>query len=134
MTKRISKGDVISLILINAISEEKINVLDANGLGQTPEIPDCYKDLADAFSQKESQTLPPHSGTLDHHIPLEDSAKPAFGPIYTLSELELKVLKQYLEEKLKNDAICPSTSPFGSPYYSSRNQMVVYVCVQITKL
>jgi len=29
--------------------------------------------------------------------------------------LELKVLKQYLEEKLKNGSIRPSTSPFGSP-------------------
>ena len=65
MMKWISKGDVVSLVLINA-SEEKINVLSANGLGQTPEIPDCYEDLADVFSQKESQTLPPHHGALDH--------------------------------------------------------------------
>ena len=112
MTKRISKGDVVSLVLINA--SEEINVLGANGLGQTPEIPDCYEDLAKVFSQKESQTLPPHRGALDHHIPLEDGAKPAFGPIYNLSELELKVLKQYLEEKLKNGSIRLSTSPFGS--------------------
>ena len=115
MLKWISKGDVVSLIFINAISEETINILDANDLGQTPEILDCYRDLIDVFSQKESQTLPPHRGALDHHIPLEDGAKPAFSPIYNLSELELKVLKQYLEEKLKNGSIRPSTSPFGSP-------------------
>ena len=80
-----------------------------------PEIPECYRDLADVFSKKESQALPPHRGRLDRHIPLEEGAKPVFGPIYNLSELELKVLKKYVDEKLKQGAIRPSTSPFGSP-------------------
>ena len=69
-----------------------------------PEVPECYRDLADMFSKKESQSLPLHRGHLDHHIPLEDSAKPVFGPIYNLSELELKVLKKYVDEKLKQGA------------------------------
>ena len=82
MTKQISKGDVVSLVLINA-SEEKINVLCANDLGQMPEIPDCYEDLADIFSQKEFRTLPPHREGLDYHIPLEDGAKSVFSPYIT---------------------------------------------------
>src|SRR5881394_6564 len=59
--------------------------------------------------------LPQHRGHLDHHIPLEDGAKPVFGPIYNLSELELKVLKKYVEDNLKKRFIQPSTSPYGSP-------------------
>jgi len=50
--------------------------------------------------------------------------------MYNLSELELKVLKQYLEEKLKNGSIRPLSVP---QYYSSRNQTVIYVCAQITE-
>ena len=46
---------------------------------------------------------------------MKDGAKPVYGPIYNLSELELKVLKTYLAEKMKAGFIRPSTSPFGSP-------------------
>jgi hypothetical protein len=46
---------------------------------------------------------------------LEEGSKPVYGPIYNLSELELKALKVYVETKLKKGFIRPSTSPFGSP-------------------
>jgi len=71
--------------------------------------------LPEVFSKKEADSLPPHRGHLDHHIPLVDSAKLTFGPIYNLLEMELRVLKKYLEDKLAKGLICPSTSPFGSP-------------------
>ena len=57
----------------------------------------------------------PHRGRLDHHIPLVEGAKPVYGPIYNLSETELQVLKNYVEEYLRKGFIRPSTSPFGSP-------------------
>jgi len=59
--------------------------------------------------------LPPHCGPLDHHIHLEEGSKPVFGPIYNLSETELQVLKEYIEENLRKRFIRPSTSPFGAP-------------------
>src|SRR2546423_11357009 len=91
--------------------------------GKAPEIPECYKDLAKVFSETEPTKLPPHRGHLDHHIRLEDGAKPVYGPIYNLSELELKVLKSYLAEKMKMGFIRPSTSPYGSPSYLTRSRM-----------
>jgi hypothetical protein len=101
---------------INAIPDTEINSLDSdNPQMDISRIPECYKDLIDVFLKSESQTLPPHRGHLDHHIPLEDDVKPVFGPIYNLSELELKVLKDYIDDKLKKGHIHPSTSPFGSP-------------------
>ena len=116
LTRRIEKGDFVSLAFVNAIPEAELNSVDIPEVdAPMPEIPECYRDLADVFSKKESQALPPHRGRLDHHIPLEEGAKPVFGPIYNLSELELKVLKKYVDEKLKQGAIRPSTSPFGSP-------------------
>jgi len=82
---------------------------------ETPEIPEQYRDLAEVFSKAKAHELPPHRGHLDHHIPLEEGAKPVFGPIYNLSETELRILKDYIDENLRKRFIRPSTSPFGSP-------------------
>jgi len=112
MTRRLEKGDQVFLVYVNEDPDAEINSANVT---EAPKIPECYKDLADVFSQKESESLPPHRGHLDHHIPLEPGAKPVFGPIYNLSELELKVLKSYVNDKLKMGIIRPSTSPFGSP-------------------
>ena len=79
------------------------------------EIPDEYRDLAEVFSEAEANKLPPYRGDLDHSIPLEEGSKPVFGPIYNLSEVELKALREYIEEHLRKGFIRPSTSPFGSP-------------------
>src|SRR6266496_5646451 len=115
MTRHIHKGDLVSLIFLNLLPQGEISFTDANpdSSENAPEIPECYRDLADIFL-KEAHTLPPHQGRLDHHIPLMDDAKPTFGPIYNLSEMELKVLKNYIEEKLAKGWIHPSTSPFSS--------------------
>jgi hypothetical protein len=80
-----------------------------------PEIPEEYRDLADVFSKAKADQLPPHRGSLDHSIPLEEGAKPPFGPIYNLSELELQVLREYIDEHLSKGFIRPSSSPFGAP-------------------
>ena len=79
------------------------------------ELPPEYSDFADVFSEDNADKLPPHRGHLDHSIPLEEGAKPQFGPIYNLSEVELEVLKEYIEKHLANGSIRPSTSPFGAP-------------------
>ena len=117
MTRRIRKGDLVTLVFLNLLSEAEINSVDINSDSSKdpPEIPECYRDLADVFSKKEATSLPPHRGHLDHHIPLMDDAKPVFGSIYNLSENELKVLKKYIEDKFSKDLIRPSVSPFDSP-------------------
>ena len=51
----------------------------------------------------------------DHKIELEPGKTPTFGPIYTLSEKELKVLRDYLDENLKKGFIRESKSPAGYP-------------------
>ena len=116
MTRRVEKGDLVAFAIISPSGDVEVKTLNSDGSKpKTPEIPECYKDLAKVFSKSEADTLPPHRGPIDHHIPLADSAKPVFGPIYNLSELELKVLKQYVDTQLKKGFICPSTSPFGFP-------------------
>src|SRR5204863_8120007 len=80
------------------------------------ELPPEYSDFADVFSEDNADKLPPHRGHLDHSIPLEEGVKPQFGSIYNLSEVELEVLKEYIEKHFANGSIHPSTSPFGAPF------------------
>ena len=47
-----------------------------------------------------AQANPPNRGPLDHHIHLEEGSKPVFSPIYNLSETELQVLKEHIDENL----------------------------------
>ena len=92
---------------------------------EPPQIPPEYQDLAEVFSEKQAAKLPPHRGHLDHSIPLEPGAKPQFGPIYNLSEIELETLKDYIESNLEKGFIRPSSSPYGAPSSSSRSPTVV---------
>jgi hypothetical protein len=62
-------------------------------------IPSTYRDFLDIVSKKEAETLPPHRPT-DHAINLEPGKKLPYGRIYSLSEVELKALKAYIETNL----------------------------------
>lgn len=96
---------------------EEVTDVDTTNTSKTKEsvrIPQEYRDLAEVFSEKKANKLPSHRGRLDHSITLEEGFKPAYGPIYNLSETELSVLKSYIEEYLAKGYIRPSTSPFGA--------------------
>ena len=97
------------------ILEAVSNRLEAVVVGAVSEIqiPSVYSDFSDVFSKSAAEQLPPH-GPHDHAIDLEDK-EPAFGPIYNLSALELKVLREYIDDHLARGFIIPSTSPAGSP-------------------
>ncbi|SOV04672.1 uncharacterized protein UDID_17163 [Ustilago sp. UG-2017a] len=77
-------------------------------------IPQEYHQYLDVFSRVKADKLLPHR-TYDHQIPLEEGKSPPFGPIYSLSEHELKTLQEYLEENLAKGFISPSNSPAASP-------------------
>jgi hypothetical protein len=79
-----------------------------------PELPAEFYEFLDVFNKKSADELPP-STKFDHSIPLEEGTKPPFGPIYALSEKELKELDGYLKEHLAKQFIRPSTSPAGAP-------------------
>ncbi len=44
-------------------------------------------------------------------IKLEDNRQPWYNPIYSLSQLELEILKVYIEDNPINSFISPSKSP-----------------------
>jgi hypothetical protein len=77
-------------------------------------IPSTYRDFLDIFSKKKAETLPPHRPT-DHAIDLEPGTKLPYGRIYSLSEVELKALKAYIDTNLASRFIQRSSSPAASP-------------------
>jgi hypothetical protein len=77
-------------------------------------VPDKYSAFYEVFSKKKANTLPPHR-PYDHQIILQEGKKPPFGPIYSLSQVELDELAKYLKENLANGFISRSTSPAAAP-------------------
>ncbi len=73
-----------------------------------------YWDLLDVFSRRKADQLPEHR-PYDHQIELTPGSRPTYGPLYAMSENELKVLRKYLTENLAKGFIRPSSSPFSSP-------------------
>jgi hypothetical protein len=77
-------------------------------------VPPEYHDHLLLFTKKEADKLPPHR-YIDHEIPLEDGAKPSFGPLYSMSASELKEVRAWLREHLSKGFIRASQSSAASP-------------------
>jgi hypothetical protein len=73
-----------------------------------------YHDLVEVFSRHDADTLPPRR-PYDHRIHLEPGMTPGYGPLYGMSQDELRVLKKYLDDNLKKGFIRASSSPDASP-------------------
>lgn len=98
------------------------------------EIPTEYIDFTDVFSDEDADKLPPHSVD-EHCIPTEDGKQPPFGPIYSLSQAELEVLRAYIEKNLATDFIIPSISPAGVPIlFTKKKTGGLRLCVDYRRL
>ena len=132
LTTKINSNDeiyVIHLDEIACLSEYLFAVHKVTQANPSP-IPKEYEDLAEVFSKNKAHELPPNCGPLDHHIHLEEGSKPVFGPIYNLSETELQVLKEYINENLRKRFIRPSTSPFGAPVlFVKKPDSSLHLCI-----
>ena len=101
MTKINSNDEIYVLHLdeITCLSKYLSAIHEVTQASPSP-IPKEYEDLTEVFSKNKAHELPPNHGPLDHHIHLKEGSKPVFGPIYNLSETELQVLKEYIDENL----------------------------------
>lgn len=88
----------------------------AESPANVPEIilPEKYAEYESVFSKVKADQLPPHR-PYDHSIPLVEGAKVPFGPVYNLSQVELKALHEYIQENLQKGFIRRSESPAGAP-------------------
>lgn len=77
-------------------------------------LPAEYHRFLHVFDREVADRLPDHRDW-DHAIDLVEGAKPPWGPIYALSEVELEALRKWLDEMLEQGKIRPSKSPAGAP-------------------
>jgi hypothetical protein len=78
------------------------------------DVPEVYHEFADVFSRQKADTLPPHQDC-DLKINIDEGAKVPAGPIYLLSEFELKTLREFIDENLKTGFIHSLNSLFRAP-------------------
>jgi hypothetical protein len=77
-------------------------------------IPAIYGEFVEVFSKDKAETLPPH-GSTDHAIDFEPGDNLPYRQIYNLSEIELRILKAYIEANLANGFIQRSSVPAAAP-------------------
>jgi len=77
-------------------------------------LPPEYHDFLDVFSRELADTLPERR-LYDHKIQLQKGKTSTFGPLYDMSQDELRVLKKYLKDTLTKGFIQVSSSPATSP-------------------
>jgi len=77
-------------------------------------LPPEYHDFLDVFSRELADILPERR-PYDHKIQLQEGKTSTFGPLYGMSQDELRVLKKYLKNNLVKGFIQASSSPAVSP-------------------
>ena len=60
-------------------------------------LPTKYQEFQDVFNKDKASRLPEHR-PYDCPIDLQPGKDPLWGPIYSLSHVELKVLRDYIDE------------------------------------
>ena len=73
-----------------------------------------YFDYSNVFSAKNIPELLEHTRMNEHTIKLKEGKQSPFGSIYSLSLVELEMLKTYIKTNLTNSFIWPSKSPAGA--------------------
>jgi Reverse transcriptase (RNA-dependent DNA polymerase)/RNase H-like domain found in reverse transcriptase len=98
------------------------------------DVPEVYHESSDVFSRQKADTLPPHRDC-DSKINIDEGAKIPAGPIYPLSEFELKTLWEIIDENLKISFIHPSNSLFGGPVlFIKKKDGSLWLCVDFRRL
>ena len=117
----------------NQPPDHEVTVKEKNSA--TPDIPEQYKSYEELFRDDKTATALPQHKPWDHEIKLQEGKTPTFGPIYGLSERELKVLREYIDENLKKGFIRRSESPAGHPIlFVPKKDSSDRLCVDYQKL
>jgi hypothetical protein len=74
-------------------------------------IPEKYHDFTDVFSKQKADKLAPHR-PYDLKIDIEEGAHLPLGPIYPLSQSELTMIREFLDEYLSIGFIWLTKSPY----------------------
>ena len=125
--KMISRKQPVFAMQIQDIPLKLSSVSEAPPLASL--VPPSLHDYLDIFSKESADELP-HHAPYDHVITLQPGTSPPFGPIYSLSEVELKALKEYLQEHLNKGFIRASSSSAGAPMiFVMKSDGSLHLCV-----
>src|ERR1700719_4143125 len=98
-------------IEVSSCSASTSKLLDPVDLSKVQEE---YHEFADVFDKAKAQTLAPHR-LYDLKINLEEGYTPPLRQVYSLSQTELKALRELLDENLAAGFISSTWSPHGAP-------------------
>ena len=97
-------------------------------------VPKEYHDFPDVFNKERAKTLNPHR-PYDLKIVLEDGQSPPIGPVYSVSQTELQLFREFLDEHLAMGFIQPSLSPHGAPVlFARKKDGSLRVCTDLRSL
>ena len=130
---------------IEFISAMKMSTLDDNDLVVTINvinhtntkhiIPPEYTNYLNVFNKNAVTTLSEPRPSLDHEILLKPNTVPPYGPLYNLSETELKVLCGYIKTNLASSFIQRLKSPAGAPIlFTKKKDNSLRLCVNYREL
>lgn len=77
-------------------------------------VPERLREFIPIMAWEAAPVLPKH-GPYDHAIELKEGTTPPWGPIYTLTEMELEELRKWLKKMTEMGAVRPSRSSCSSP-------------------
>lgn len=97
-------------------------------------VPHEYHEFLLMFFEKEARNLPPHR-YVDHEIPLMEGKKSQFGRMYSMSDVELKEVREWTTENLSKSFIRASSCSAASPIlFVKKKDSPLRLCVDYRAL
>ena len=125
-------GSLIQIPVDFQVMQVQLDTLDESL--EEPTIPKKYRNLANVFSPSNANSLPPHRDE-DHTIELELGNTPPFCPLYNLSEYQLTMVREYINENLANWFIPSFKSSARAPVlYTPKPDGTLRLCVDYRSL
>ena len=91
--------------------------------------PEEYHEFMDVFDKAKANTLAQHRPYV-LKINLEGDSIPLLGQIYSMSQAELKILREFLDDHRAAGFIKPSQSPHGVPVlFSNKKDGSLRLCI-----
>ena len=89
-----------------------------------------HLDFTDVFLEEKALVLPAQTEFNHHAIELKKHNQPHYGPIYSLSPVELETLKTYIKTYLKTGFIQPSKSSAVTPIlFDKKPNNSLHLCI-----
>ena len=136
--KKKLKRDEIEELYLATIREANNDTgisISASTIQQFDEIPDWIRKDYGTVLREELPPQMPLERSVDHEIPLKPDMPPPFKGIFRLSQLELRELKQQLDQLLRDGKIKPSTSPYGAPVlFAKKKNGKLRMCIDYRAL